>query len=143
MRLRSPRWISALGVALVLGFALPAGAAGDTWVKVGAENANVRSIAIDPTDQRRVYAAARNDGVWRSIDRGGTWVRSNQGLDFISAWGVSVDPSDPSKVWTVTEVGGAYRSVDHGKTWRHTHAGLSDSLADYDVHVSPVVNSND
>lgn len=129
------------GIALVVSSA-PAVVAAESWSQLGATGANIRSFAIDPVDQNRVYAAARNDGIWRSNDRGRTWKRSSSGLDFIAAWGVSVDPSNPSVVWAATEVGGAYRSTNFGDTWNHTHGGMTDSVADYTVMVPAQVSSD-
>ena len=130
-----------VGPILILGSVSSVRAADSSWSRVGAVGGNVRSIAIDPSDQRRVYAAARNEGIYRSGDRGSTWELSDAGLDFISAWGVDVDPSNPNVVWAATEMGGAYRSTDQGKTWRHTHDGMSDALGDYALD-DPTQNSS-
>ncbi|HVE75459.1 MAG TPA: hypothetical protein VND22_01690 [Actinomycetota bacterium] len=118
---------------LLLASAAPAAGQTGVWQKVGADAANIRAIAIDPTDSRRVYAAARNDGVWKSNDAGASWSQSNRGLDFIAVWGVSVDPSDPATVWAATEVGGAYVSRDFGRSWQSTQEGRTDTLEDYSI----------
>lgn len=140
MLLRLARAATWVGAVFLFGGGFPATAATDSFSHVGAAGANVRSIAVDTKDQNRVYAAARNDGIWRSTDRGSTWTRSDSGLDFISAWGVSVDPVDPSIVWAATEVGGAYRSTDFGKTWRNTRSGRVDTTDDYSI-TNPSTNS--
>lgn len=136
-----PKSLATLGLALLLASSTSARAAEDRWSLVGAKGANVRGIAIDPNNQRNVYAAARNDGVWRSTNRGETWVQSNNGLEFIAAWSVSVDLGS-KVVWAITEIGGAYRSKDRGRSWSHTHSGVTDSVDDYSITVPTQISSN-
>ncbi|MEO7804357.1 MAG: hypothetical protein ABIS18_08365 [Actinomycetota bacterium] len=134
--------LGGLGICLLVASTVSAQAGESQWSAVGAKGANVRAIAIDPSNQNNVYAAARNDGVWRSTDRGHTWVQSNAGLDFIAAWSVSVDPSNPKIVWAVTEIGGAYRSSDGGRSWSHTHSGMTDSVDDYPIEVPSQITTD-
>ena len=42
-----------------------------------------RSFAVDPTDERKLYIGVEQDGFFRSVDGGATWMRASSGL---KAW---------------------------------------------------------
>lgn len=92
----------------------------------------VESVALDPTDPKRVYIAAGtydnewggNGAILRSADGGRTWQRT----DLPTKMGgnmpgrsigerLAVDPTDPRKVVFGSRNSGLLRSVDHGATW--------------------------
>jgi photosystem II stability/assembly factor-like uncharacterized protein len=89
---------------------------GGAWTKVSTNV--VKSIAFDPTDAKRVYAASTNAGILRSNDEGLTFENSNQGFSdhnlttLIGAGGV---------LYTSAIYEGAssdvFRSDDQGRTW--------------------------
>ncbi len=107
-------------------------------------NAGGFDIALDPVDQRTVYAslwAARQSpwetlggasfelpqsgsGLYKSTDGGATWTRLEGGLPTaaqgIGRVEVAVAPSDAKRVYAfadATQKGGVYRSDDAGATW--------------------------
>ncbi|MBF8249105.1 MAG: hypothetical protein HW374_1905, partial [Bacteroidetes bacterium] len=51
---------------------------------------SIHSIAVDPNNSRRVYAATIGDGVYRSDDGGDSW--RNAGLKGSQAWILSIRP---------------------------------------------------
>ena len=94
----------------------------------------VLSIAADPVDTNRVYAAVgmytnswdpNNGAILRSADKGATWQRTM--LPFKVGGNMpgrgmgerlAVDPHDNRKVYFAAEGGnGLWRSADHGATW--------------------------
>ena len=120
--------------------------AGRAWVPlldwVGPDDwgwNGVTSIATDPVDPDRVYAAVgmytnswdpNNGAILRSTDRGATWQVSR--LPFKNGGNMpgrgmgerlAIDPHDPSHVFYGAEGGnGLWRSTDHGATWARVTA---------------------
>lgn len=81
-------------------------------------------LAIDPQDSQILYAGGR--GVFKSIDRGQSWIPSSQGLllDEIDITSLAIDPRHTNILYAGgTPRGGpdfpgrVFRSVDGGMTW--------------------------
>ncbi len=136
--------------------------AGETWTHVGLDDAQqIPSIAVDPHDANRVYAAvlghpfgpSAQRGVYRSVDGGTTWTRlldrgENTGSSF-----VRIDPFDANTLyagfwdarsgpWEDKNMyngpnGGLYKSTDGGEHWRALTEGLPERLSQIDVAVAP------
>jgi hypothetical protein len=87
---------------------------GSTWITLRSFASHVNSIAVDPTDGNRIYVAVIDDGLFRSDDRGESFVQvatPGSGL-----WGVGTNGS--TTYYPIeTQV---YRSVDHGQSWSAT-----------------------
>ncbi len=112
---------------------------GGTWEKVLATGNEVGAIdlAMDPTNPRRLYAAAwrmrrsfwniesggPGSGLFRSSDGGDTWVDLSQNPGFaagpLGRIGVAVSPARQGRVWATVEARerGLYRSDDDGESW--------------------------
>jgi photosystem II stability/assembly factor-like uncharacterized protein len=136
--------------------------AGQTWMHLSLDDAQqIPSIAVDPHDANRVYAAvlghpygpSAQRGVYRSVDGGATWSRvldrgENTGSSFIR-----IDPYDPrtlyagfwharSGPWEDKTMyngpnGGLFKSTDGGDHWRALKDGLPEGLSQLDVAVAP------
>ena len=136
--------------------------AGRTWTHLGLDDAQqIPSIAVDPHDANRLYAAvlghpfgpSAQRGLYRSVDGGTTWIRvldrgENTGSSF-----VRIDPFDANTVyagfwdarsgpWEDKNVyngpnGGLYKSTDGGEHWRTLKDGLPQGLSQIDVAVAP------
>lgn len=135
---------------------------GSTWVHVGlADSQQIPSIAVDPRDPNRVYAAvlghpygpSAERGLYRSLDGGATWSKvldqgENTGASF-----VRIDPFDPrtlyagfwnarSGPWEDKTMfngphGGLFKTIDGGNHWRQLTDGLPQGLSQIDVAVAP------
>jgi len=88
----------------------------EDWSDYGGRAAHVATIALDPHDNRRLYAGVEIGGAYRSDDAGATWVGINEGL-FDDIHDIMVDPRDGSRVFAATG-GGLYVSHDRGADWR-------------------------
>lgn len=83
-------------------------------------NKMVQSIAVDPLDPERVYAAGPA-GLFRSHDGGLTWQTASDGLSG-EPLAVTLDPASPQKVIVVTTDGSVWQSRDGAATWRMPEA---------------------
>ncbi|MFN0149265.1 MAG: FlgD immunoglobulin-like domain containing protein [bacterium] len=120
---------------------------GETWYARGlAETRRIGRVALDPTDDQRIYVAAAgalftkdgNRGIYRSTDAGYTWEHTLFVSDSTSGIDVVVEPGNPANVYAATwerlrrpfarKVGGftsgIYKSTDFGATWALLGSGL-------------------
>ena len=151
-RLHGRNASAALATALVLSLVLfldPTGArAVVRWEPVGPPGArtlvelgrggppqggaNVASVAVDPTDGRRIYAAT-NDGLFVSDDAGDSWTFAE--VEALSPDGVGVgkvliDPVTPANVY-VASCCGLRKSSNGGATFETT--SLESRVLDYAI----------
>jgi photosystem II stability/assembly factor-like uncharacterized protein len=136
--------------------------AGQTWTHLALEDAQqIPSIAVDPRDANRVYAAvlghpygpSAQRGVYRSVDGGLTWSKVlDRGANIGSSF-VRIDPNDANTLyagfWHARSgpwedktmyngpLGGLYKSTDGGDHWRQLTAGLPEGLSQIDVAAAP------
>jgi photosystem II stability/assembly factor-like uncharacterized protein len=108
---------------------------GSTWTSgLGGPGAETDSLAIDPHNHKRLFAAVEADsggGVYVTSDAGRTWSRSTGGTAPESADVVAADPTTPGRIYTgdydLYYPGslGVYRSDDDGVSWgKVSAAGL-------------------
>ena len=88
------------------------------------------ALAVRPAVRGTVFAGG-NDGVFKSLDSGGRWFKSDNGLDGRTVVSLAIDPRTSSIVFAAT-ADGVFRSVDGGASWQPTAlAGIvADSVAD-------------
>jgi len=122
--------------------------AGKTWMHMGlAEGQQIGGLAIDPTNENRVFAAVLGHpygpnperGVYRSIDGGKTWEKVLYKDENTGAVQVTIDPQHPDIVYADLWAGrqgpwengswngpnsGMYKSTDGGTTWKPLTKGL-------------------
>jgi uncharacterized protein (TIGR03437 family) len=92
----------------------------------------ITDVAYNPADSSIAYAAVGNfsgspeNGVYRSVDGGETWVRMTEGLpsqDSLGRIALGTAPANPSLVYALIvrstdfNLNGLYRSLDGGVTW--------------------------
>jgi photosystem II stability/assembly factor-like uncharacterized protein len=96
---------------------------GDTWNWLGDL---VNLPYPHPTISDTVYATKRwswgsggGGGLWRSTDRGQTWVTATNGLTDSAVTGLVFHPTDPMTMYLGTANGNVFRSTDAGDSWSH------------------------
>ena len=100
------------------------------WVPTGPRNVGgrVRSLAIDPTDPKVMYAGPASGGVYKSVDGGESWFPLWHDEPSLSIAAISICPAHPEVVWVATgesQTGGGetiaghgvFRSDNHGESW--------------------------
>jgi len=94
-------------------------------------------IRFNPNDSNVMYVTDNHTGVAKSINRGKTWEKVNEGItirggltgDDINIFSLTVDPNDPNIIWAGTNGDGrsfgAFKSVDGAKTWTKKGNGIA------------------
>lgn len=115
---------------------------GRTWEKV--LEGDVRTFAVDPHDDRVVYAGMGPVHLCRSEDGGSTWeslgglqrlpeeVKSQwsvpeayQGIQHPHVRNIFIHPDDTNLLFLALEHGGVVLSRDRGRTWEDVSSGIS------------------
>ena len=110
-----------LGLTLMtFSLVLPAGLASAQPGPFDQQAASIQ--AITPVGSDVLYAGSFGFGLFRSDDRGATWLKSGEGVSdpFI----LSLATAKDGTVYVGTFREGVFRSRDAGKTWHAVNAGL-------------------
>lgn len=105
---------------------------GDAPGDIQDPGGQVDAIAVDPNNERVIYAASETAGVWKSIDRARSWRWSSTGLrngaTITQGPALAVDDRASSRLLYATKNedfrqnnpdGGLYISRDAAATWNH------------------------
>jgi hypothetical protein len=87
------------------------------------------SIAVDPFNNNRVYAAFGGfspNNLWRSDNGGSTWTDVTGNLPDVPIYVVTVNPYRPNRIYVGTEIG-VFGSDDSGASWSPSNEGPSTS----------------
>ncbi|MDP9002493.1 MAG: carbohydrate-binding protein [Myxococcota bacterium] len=105
----------------------------DEFGRADSNFMGIESIAADPMDANRLYAAVGmyvkpwvgNGAILRSSDRGNTWARTDVPIQMggnengrSNGERLAVDPNEPSVVYFGSRNKGLWKSTDAGTTWR-------------------------
>jgi hypothetical protein len=100
----------------------------------------VWSLAVATSQPTTVYAGTR-DGVWKSLDAGGSW--SPAGLEGFTILSLAVDPADPDTVYAMAEessyfeYGTVSKTTDGGSSWSNlVYLGKFESMTSISVDPS-------
>src|SRR5919205_2625282 len=103
------------------------------WEITGPLGGDVRSLAIDPRDARRLYFGTIDGQMYPSADGGETWARvdgfNRPGLLIDN---IIVDPRDSKVIYAAAhrhkEAGGFFKTTDGGHTWREAEQLKGDGI---------------
>ena len=102
----------------------------DPYTLAGPPFDNFSRLLMSSTTPGELLAAG-DAGLWKSVDNGGSWTRSNQGILAQGADEVAVSPAGPPAVFATAGIG-LFRSADQGATWTHLHSRF-DGLQPYRI----------
>jgi photosystem II stability/assembly factor-like uncharacterized protein len=136
--------------------------AGKSWTHLGLRDGQgIPSLAVDPRDSNRVFAAVlghpygpnEERGIYLSTDGGQKWEKVLSHGDGVGGSDVEIDPANPDVVYAalwalrlgpwedgnqyVGEGGGLFKSTDGGKTWRPLAKGLPEGIIQVNLAIAP------
>jgi photosystem II stability/assembly factor-like uncharacterized protein len=121
---------------------------GKTWINTGVKDGQqIGGLAIDPSDENRVFAAVLGHpyganterGVFRTLNGGKTWEKVLYFDENTGAVQVAIDPKNPQIIYADMWAGrqgpwengawngatsGLFKSIDGGKNWKKLEKGL-------------------
>jgi photosystem II stability/assembly factor-like uncharacterized protein len=122
------RFVSSLISTLFLcicSFAETGTAGPSSWISVGPDGGDVRTLSADPANSHRILLGTSAGQIYQSEDAGGTWqrfVRIGKGNDYVVDH-IVFDPKQPGTIyvaaWTLEHEGGSvFKSIDNGHSWQ-------------------------
>jgi photosystem II stability/assembly factor-like uncharacterized protein len=90
-------------------------------VTVSLESSGAQCVAADPHDPDRIFVGTFDNGVFRTLDGGGSWEAAGDGIPHRRVLSIAVSECDEENgrfvVYAGTEPSSLYRSADDGATW--------------------------
>ena len=117
---------------------------GDTWANIGKglpfnSESSIRDIQISKSNPKILYLglshleAVKGNGIWKSLDSGENWIRSNKGMpNDTSVHSLYIHTKDSNLVIAGTETG-LYKTINGGESWTKT---LTNKITDIDHLIS-------
>jgi len=65
-------------------------------------------LAVDPVTPTTLYAGTNAGGVFRSTNRGASWIAIDTGLTSMAVLTLAIDPWTPTTVYAGTSGGGVF-----------------------------------
>src|SRR5437763_1158806 len=124
MRFLSPLTAIVLFLS-ALCFAQSTSTPSQSWISVGPDGGDVRSLSADPANPSRVLLGTSAGQIYQSEDAGKTWqrfVRIGKGNDYVVDH-IIFDPKQTGVIyvaaWTLESEGGSvFKSTDNGQNWQ-------------------------
>ncbi|OJX37944.1 MAG: hypothetical protein BGO78_07830 [Chloroflexi bacterium 44-23] len=95
-----------------------------SWSLVGLGSESIYSVMVNQSQHNQVFAGTFTDGIYRSVDSGGTWLRKSQGLFSTNVSGLITIPGNAQMLVASTTSNGVSISLNRGVTWSPINSGL-------------------
>ena len=89
-------------------------------VTTALDGVDVRSLVVDQSNPRRLYAGTQGDGILASQDGGNSWQPA--GLGGITVKALATSAAAPGVIWAGTKPPRLFRSPDAGSSWEELPA---------------------
>lgn len=139
---------TASGVASATSAPFDIQASGFIPASAGLSGGVINDIVLDKSHPQTLYAATRDNGVWKTTDAGATWKRAAIGLPArASVDRMAIDPTNSTIVWAACGEQGIYKTTDAGNSWTQStatpvHAGAYAAIAVDPSHPLDVYAAN-
>ncbi len=93
-------------------------------------------IAADPSNDEVLYACVQNQGIYKTVNHGGSWSPPAPGPcadQYGFTWHIAVSPGDSNRVIAPTS-SGVYLSTNGGASWNNVISTLSMMWVEFDPH---------
>ncbi|MEO9570879.1 MAG: GEVED domain-containing protein [Polaribacter sp.] len=77
----------------------------------------ITAMAIEPVEQKLIFAGSESGGVFRSKDAGTSWVALSDQLDNMFVFALAIDPHDTDHILFLNGNTELIESLDQGDTW--------------------------
>lgn len=105
---------------------------GTIWARSDQGLPNARIVVVDPVESNVVYAGTEVDGVYKSLDAGAMWRRSNIGISGRRVSCLTIAPSDRGILYACVsseDRRSLFKSSTVGANWEAVSDGLQDADA--------------
>jgi photosystem II stability/assembly factor-like uncharacterized protein len=118
---------------------------GNTWIPLYnpelpnsfSLSTSIYDIKIDRVNNNILYIAT-GAGIYKSSDKGISWIQSFDGLNKFYAYNIKISPSNSSIIYA-TGREGIHRSNDGGKSWKYIGGGAAENFIAIDPTNSDIV----
>ena len=98
---------------------------------------NVAKMDFDPNNRQTVFVSGYNDGLYKSLDSGGTWARI---LGKILTYDFAIHPFDSNIIYAAgyfADKGRVVKTTDGGKSWEEVYSEAAVSVSVRSVALNP------
>ena len=113
---------------------------GHSWTRLNGtplDGLTVTEIIVHPENPNTAWVSTMGGGIFRTEDRGQSWLAVNQGLGAMEVMELAGDPTNPAILYAAANHRGVFKSEDGGGTWRQVSAGMDSNEPVYALIVDP------
>ncbi|WP_299604457.1 discoidin domain-containing protein [uncultured Aquimarina sp.] len=77
----------------------------------------VTAFAVEPSQQKLMYAGSPGGGIWKSTNAGQSWSPIGDQMFSMSIWSIAIDPNNSNIVYLGNSAGQILKSTNGGSSW--------------------------
>lgn len=77
----------------------------------------ITAIAVEPREQKIIYAGSPGGGIWKSTNSGQSWRPLGDRMFSMSVWSIAIDPNNTNVVYLGNAAGQIMKSTNAGNSW--------------------------
>lgn len=108
----------------------------DLWQQTPLNDVAVNALFV--ANSGEVFAATASKGIYRSVDNGISWQKSDTGMNNLAVFDLVEDTG--GSLYAATNGDGVFRSIDGGANWSPVNSGLNNPAV-LSLAVNPLDNS--
>ncbi len=82
----------------------------------------ITAIAVEPLQQKIIYAGSPGGGIWKSVDAGQNWTPLGDRMFSMSIWSIAIDPNNANVVYLGNAAGQIMKSTNAGNSWTEIYS---------------------
>jgi photosystem II stability/assembly factor-like uncharacterized protein len=100
--------------------------AGTTWQFTQVLSAEVLNVVQDSLDPSTIYAGSRDQGIFKSTDKGMTWQPKNEGITYPWWMRLAMDANNTEVLYASSQ-NGLFRTLDGAESWTQVDFGYPEA----------------